>query len=108
MAAPKKIGIAHVAAFSSLKDHAGYTEFRYARASPTIAGTIHGHELLTLIDSGSEICVMRKEVARVLNFWWKRADWKMIIADGNWSDLSKVAESVPINVHGIVIPVPIF
>ena len=60
-----------------------------------------------LIDGGSEICVMSEEVARELNIGWKRADWKMITADGNRSDLSKVAESVPVNVHGIVIPVPI-
>jgi len=60
-----------------------------------------------LIDGGSEICVMSEEVARELNIGWKRADWKMITADGNRSDLSKVAESVPVNVHRIVIPVPI-
>jgi len=106
-AAPKKIGIAHVSAFSGLKDLAGYTEFRYARASPTVLRRIHGHELPVLIDGGSEICVMSEEVARELNIGWKRADWKMITADCNRSDLSKVAEPVPINVHGIVIPVPI-
>jgi hypothetical protein len=61
-----------------------------------------------LIDGGSEICVMSEEVARELNIGWKHADWKMITADGNRFDLSKVAESVPVNVHGIVIPVPIF
>ena len=61
-----------------------------------------------LIDGGSEICVMSAEVARELNIGWKRADWNMITADGNRSDLSTVAESVPVDVHGIVIPVPIF
>jgi len=59
-----------------------------------------------LIDGGSEICVISEEVARELNIGWKRADLKMITADGNRSDLSKVAESVPVNIHGIVIPVP--
>jgi len=32
----------------------------------------------------------------------------MITADGHQSDLSKVAESMPVNFHDIVIPVPIF
>jgi len=61
-----------------------------------------------LIDGRSEICAMSETVARELNIGGKRADWKMITADGNRSDLSKVAESVPVNVHGIVIPVRIF
>jgi hypothetical protein len=61
-----------------------------------------------LIDGGSEICVMSEEVARELNIGWKLADWKMITADGNRFDLSTVAESVPGNILGIVIPVPIF
>ena len=42
--APKTIRIAHVSAFSGLKDHARYTQFRYARASPTGFGKIHGQE----------------------------------------------------------------
>jgi len=50
---------------------------------------------------------MSEEVTRELNIGWERADCKMITADGNRFDLSKVAESVPVNVHGIVIPVPI-
>jgi len=52
--------------------------------------------------------VMSEEVTRYLNIGWKCADWKMITADGNQLDLTKVAESVPVNVHGIVIPVSIF
>ena len=52
--------------------------------------------------------MISKEVARELNIGWKFADWEVIPANGNQSDLSKVAESVPVNVHGIVIPVPIF
>jgi len=51
---------------------------------------------------------MSEEVSRELNIGWKRADWKMITADGNRFDLSKVAESGPVNVDGIVIPVHIF
>jgi hypothetical protein len=35
-AAPEKIGIAHVSTFSLLKRPAGYTEFRYVRASATV------------------------------------------------------------------------
>ena len=68
-AAPEKIGIAHVSAFSGLKEYAGYTEFQYARASPTVLGKLHGHKLPILIDGGSEICVMSKEVAKALNIW---------------------------------------
>jgi hypothetical protein len=60
-----------------------------------------------VINGGSEICVMCEEVTREVNVGWKRTDWKMITADGNRSDLEKVAESVPVNVHGIIIPVPI-
>jgi hypothetical protein len=107
LAAPKKIGIAHGSAFSGQNDLAGYTEFRYARASPTVLGRIQGYELPMRIDGGSEICVKSAEVARELNIGWKCADWKMITANGNESDLLKVAESVPVNVHGIVIPVAI-
>jgi hypothetical protein len=107
-AAPKKIGIAHVSALSGLKDLVGYTEFCYARASPTVLGKIQGHELPMPIDGGFEICVLSNEVARELNIGWKHANWQMITADGNRSDLSKVAESVPVNVHGIGIPVPMF
>jgi len=51
---------------------------------------------------------MSTEVARALNIGWKCADCRMITANGNRSDSSKVAESVPITVHGIVIPRPIF
>jgi hypothetical protein len=107
-AAPKKIGITPVSAFSGLKDLAGYTKFHYARASPTVLGKIHGHKLPMLIQARSEICVMGEAVARELNIGWKPADWNMITANGNRSALSKVAESVPVNVHGIVIHVPIF
>ena len=107
-AALKKIRIAHVSAFCGLNDPILYTEFCYARASPTVLGKIQGHELPMLINGGSEICVMSEEVARELNIELKHADWKMITADGNRLDLSKVAESVPVDVHGIVIPVPIF
>jgi hypothetical protein len=107
-AASKKIGIVHISAFSGLKDLAGYTEFCYARDSPTVFGKIHGHKLPMLIDGGSKICVMSAEVARELNIGWKHSEWKMITADGNRSDLSKVEESMPVRVHGIVIPVPIF
>jgi hypothetical protein len=31
----------------------------------------------------------------------------MITADGNWSDLLKVADCMPAIIHGIVIPVPV-
>jgi predicted aspartyl protease len=60
-----------------------------------------------LIDGGSETCVVSEEVASQLNIGWKHDDWKVITADGNRSDLSTVAYSVPVNPHGIVIPGPI-
>jgi hypothetical protein len=98
--------MAHVFAFSGLKDLAGYTKFRYARASPTILGKIHGHEFPMLINGGSEICVMSEEVASELKIGWKHANWKMISADASWSDLSTGAESVPVSINCIVIPAP--
>jgi len=51
-----------------------------------------------LIDSGFEICLISEEVPSDLNMGWKRADWKMM----------KVAESMHVNIHGIVGPIPIF
>ena len=53
------------------------------------------------------MCVMREDVARELNIRWKHANWKRITANGNQCDLMRMAESVPVNDHGIVIPVPI-
>lgn len=90
-----------------MKDYIGYTNFLYTRASATVLGKLDGHELPSLVDGGSEICIMNEEIAREFNIRWNRAGWKMITADDNWSDLTKVAESVPLNVHGIVIPVTI-
>jgi hypothetical protein len=52
--------------------------------------------------------MMSEEVPREFNIGWKHADWKTITADGNQSNLPKVAVSVQVNVHGIIIPVPIF
>jgi len=48
---------------------------------------------------------MREAVTRELNIRWKRATRQMITAEGTLSDLTKVAESMPINVYGSVIPV---
>jgi len=53
------------------------------------------------------IFLMSQVVARELNIRRKRTNWKMITADGNRSNVSKVAESVPVRVHGIVIHVVI-
>jgi len=69
---------------------------------------IHGHKHSTLINCGYEIGVLSEVVARELSTGWNSADWKMITAYGNRSHLAKVAESMPVNVHGVVIPVPIF
>ena len=71
-------------------------------AYPTVLGIIHRHELAMVIDGGSQIWVMSEEVARELNIGWRCAAWNMITADGNRSDLSTVAKSVPVNIHGIV------
>jgi hypothetical protein len=106
-AAPEKIRIAHISAFSGIKDIAGYNEFRYLSASPTVLAKIHGYELPLIIDSASEICGLSEEVACELNIWWKHADWKMITAGGNQSELSKMAYSMPVKVHAIVIAVHI-
>jgi len=108
LAAPKKITIAHISSSPGLKDHAQYTKFRYARASPPVLTKIHVHQLPMLINGGSEICVMSEIVIRALNIRWKCADWKMINADSNQSDLTKLAESVPVNVPGVVITIPIY
>jgi len=39
---------------------------------------------------------------------WKHPDWRISTADRNRSDMTTVARSVPVNVHGIIIFVPIF
>lgn len=54
------------------------------------------------------MCVMSKEAVREMNIGWNCADWKMITAKCNWSDLTKVVECVAVNFHGIVIAVHIF
>jgi hypothetical protein len=92
---------------SGVKGHAGQFEFRYRRVSPTNLGKINGHELPMSIDTGSVISVVSEEVAGELNIRWKCADWKMIMADGNWSQLTNVTESVPVNICHIIIPKPI-
>jgi hypothetical protein len=66
------------------------------------------HENPTQFNNRSGICLMRGEVTRELNIGQKCANWKMITADGNVFALAKVAESLHVNVHGMVIPVPIF
>lgn len=52
--------------------------------------------------------MISKEVARALNIGWKRDNWMVITGDGNQSALSKVVESVHINVHGMGISISIF
>jgi hypothetical protein len=61
----------HFAVCSGLTDHAGYTEFRYASAYPTVLRNIPEHELPILIDGGSQIYVRTEEVTRELNIVWK-------------------------------------
>jgi len=107
-ATPTRIRIAHVTALSGLGDHTGYTAVQNGMDSTTVLERIDGCELPMLIDGRSEICAMNEEVARELNISCKHADWKMITADGNWSNSMKVAQSIPLNGHGIIIPMPLF
>jgi hypothetical protein len=81
---------------------------RYATPSPTILGKKHWDGLPILINGGFEICVIREEVTRQFNIERKHSGWMMITADGNQSDVTKVAVSLPVNVQGIIIPVPFF
>ena len=74
LATPKRIAIALVSAFSGRKDHAECAELRNTRASHTVPGKIHGHELPMLIDGGSDICLMSEQVARSLNIGCKHAN----------------------------------
>jgi len=53
------------------------------------------------------IWVRSEKIARELNIGWKCADWKMITAEGNGADSTKVEVAVPINIYCIVIPIPI-
>ena len=64
-------------------------------------------ELLIFLDGGCEIYVISEEVTRESHIGWKCANRKMITADGNQFDLTQVAESVHINLHGIVISITI-
>ena len=43
-----------------------------------------------------------------LGLGWKEVEWKTVTGGGNHSDLTKVAESVPIEVHGVTLSVPVF
>jgi len=47
---------------------------------------------------------MSEEVARELNIGWKCTDCKMFTADDTQSDWIKASQSVPVNVHGVVLP----
>jgi hypothetical protein len=102
-AAPKEIIVPNASVFSELKNRPEYTELHYIRACPTILRKILRHELPMIIDGGSEFCLKSDEVAGELNVGWKPADRKTISADSNRSDLLKVALSVAVRVHGIII-----
>lgn len=107
LATTKKIGIAHISVFTGPKYHSEYIGLQYTRASSTVLETIHGHIPPRETDGGSYICLMSEEVASELSIGWTQADWKMITASNNQSDLRKVAQSRSVKVHGIVIPVPL-
>jgi len=69
---------------------------------------IHSLTLPVLIGGRSGISMMSEEVAREYNIGWTHAGSSMINPDDNWCYLRKVAESVPINAHVIVLPVSNF
>jgi len=58
----KIVRIAHVSAFSVVKDHVRYTEFGYAKALQTICSRIHPHRLPMVIDGRSGSCVFSEMV----------------------------------------------
>jgi hypothetical protein len=43
---------------------------------------------------------MCKEVTREFNIEWKHTDWVLVAADGNESDLMKIADTTLLNDHG--------
>lgn len=95
-------------AVSGLKEYVEYTDIGYARASQNVARKIDGHKLPMLITGISEIGLMGEEVATELNIRWECAEWKKIKADGICPDLRKQTQTVPVNKHSTVIPVPVF
>ena len=105
---PKNAGVARVTSYATNRNPKAYNEHPYARASPTVMGRINGYEMPILIDSGSEICVISEDIAKNLGLGWKDVEGKMVTADGNRSDLTKIAESVLIEVHGFTLSVPVF
>jgi len=56
--------------------------------------------------TGSEIHMIGEEVTWELIVGLIYADWKMITADGNQCDITKVAESMAVNIY-YIIPVSI-
>lgn len=90
LATPNPIGLANIAAFSVLKDQVRITKSQYTRASPTILRHIHGYVLPMRKDGGSGISMFGEVATSELNIEWKHVDWKVITANGNCSDLTKV------------------
>jgi len=100
-----------IATFSDITrfiDPIRYTEFWYPRACLIILRLMYVYVHLILIDERSEISVMSEQGARELNCAKRHADWRMILADGNLSNLTKVAALLPLHVNGIVIHISIF
>ena len=105
---PKNAGKGRVTSYAMNRNPKAYNEHRYARASRMVMGRINGYEIPMLIDCGSEICIISEDITKNLGLGWKEVEWKMVMADGNRSDLNKVTESVPIEVHGVTLSVPVF
>jgi hypothetical protein len=60
-----------------------------------------------IINGGWDMCIMSDVVTRELNIEVKSNDWIMITANTNRCNSFKGAVTVPVNVPGMVIPLPI-
>jgi len=100
-----------IATFSDIvrfMDPIRYTEFSYARACLILLGLMFVYMHFILIDERSEISEMSVQGARELNCGKRHADWRMILANGNLSNLTEMAAPLPLHVNGIIIPMSIF
>ena len=87
---PKYAGVAVVTSYAISRNPKAYTEHRYARTSLTVMGRIHRYDIPMLIYFRSEISVLNQDMAMGLGHGWKEVEWKMVTADGNRSNQTKV------------------
>lgn len=74
-----------MSAFSGQKDQVRYTEFVYTEASQGILRMIPRNRLPMQINQVSVMGVLSEGVASEQNIRCKLADWKLMMADGNWN-----------------------